>query len=406
MGIGQTYVARTIQAALKPDGEDPTKAKVLILFKQAKYQLALINAYADHARRAKIDTSKQLKSFTDQANSISEVLSQPKIRRLQEDTGNVNEETLSLLEKDLKDRVKITRQLMMDSKELFDNHVKIQKLKDTIFAVNDQLMRAKKQEDFSNLIAARSTPKSLHCLSMRLLEKKITNEEDYVELEDHGLAAKLNNPSLFHYVIFSDNLLGASVVVNSVVHNTKHPEKHVFHVVTDKMNLWAMKVWFKMSPPNNVSRIEIKSIEDFAFVNPSYMPLVRQVDGDNQLRNLRSHIILKHLRFYLPEMYPKLRRVILLEDDVVVQKDLSSLFEMNLEGKVHAAVETCIGPYSRYSYYMNFSNTLISKELDPNACAFAFGLNVFDLDAWRKDKCTKEYHRWQSEVKQHLKDYP
>lgn len=389
------YVARTIRA-LKSD-EDPARAKVESLFKQARDHVALVNAYANHARRAKLETVKQLTSFTDQASSLNDVLARPKIRALQEDSATVDEEAVRMLEKELKDRIKVIRQLMTDSKELFDNQIKIQKLKDTIFAVNDQLTRAKKQGEFSNLIAARSTPKSLHCLSMRLLEERISNEEKYAETDNEITARRLRDPTLYHYVIFSDNVLGAAVVVNSAVSNAKHPQKHIFHVVTDKMNFWAMKVWFRMSPPNNVSYIEVKSIDDYSFIKPSYVPLLQQLEADNQYRFIKYRIMLKHLRFYLPQMFPKLHKILLLDDDVVVQKDLTHLFEMDMEGNVNAAVETCTESFNHYSHHMNFSHPLIKKKFDPETCAWAYGMNMFDLDMWRKEKCTEEYHYWQTE---------
>lgn len=389
------YVARTIRA-LKSD-EDPARAKVEVLFKQARDHIALVNAYASHARRAKLDTVKQLNSFTDQASAVSDVLARPQIRALQEDSASVDEEAVKVLEKELKERIKVVRQLMTDSKELFDNQIKIQKLKDTIFAVNDQLSRAKKHGELSNLIAARSTPKSLHCLSMRLLEEKISNEVKYSEIEDEAKARRFRDPTINHYVIFSDNVLGASVVVNSAASNAKHPQKHVFHVVTDKMNYWAMKVWFKMSPPNNTSYIEVNSIEDYQFIKPSYVPLLRQLESDDQFKFIKYRLMLKHLRFYLPQMFPKLHKILMLDDDIVVQKDLTPLFELNMEGKVNAAVDLCTESYNRYSHSMNFSHPLIWKKFDPHTCAWAYGLNMFDLDAWRKEKCTEEYHYWQTQ---------
>ncbi|CAN0870769.1 hypothetical protein LINGRAHAP2_LOCUS9626 [Linum grandiflorum] len=42
-----------------------------------------------------------------------------------------------------KERIKVTRQVISDAKERFDNQLKIQKLKDIIFAVNEQLTKAK-----------------------------------------------------------------------------------------------------------------------------------------------------------------------------------------------------------------------------------------------------------------------
>lgn len=95
-------------------------------------------------------------------------------------------------------------------------------------------------------------------------------------------------------------------------------------------------------------------------------------------------------------MYPKLHRILFLDDDIVVQKDLTGLWKIDMDGKVNGAVETCFGSFHRYAQYMNFSHPLIKEKFNPKACAWAYGMNFFDLDAWRREKCTEEYHYWQN----------
>ncbi|KAG7580355.1 Glycosyl transferase family 8 [Arabidopsis suecica] len=408
--MGNAYMQRTFLALQS----DPLKTRLDLIHKQATDHLTLVNAYAAYARKLKLDASKQLKLFEDLAINFSDLQSKPGLKSAVSDNSNaLEEDSFRQLEKEVKDKVKTARMMIVESKESYDTQLKIQKLKDTIFAVQEQLTKAKKNGAVASLISAKSVPKSLHCLAMRLVGERISNPEKYKDAPPDPAA---EDPTLYHYAIFSDNVIAVSVVVRSVVMNAEEPWKHVFHVVTDRMNLAAMKVWFKMRPLDRGAHVEIKSVEDFKFLNSSYAPVLRQLESaklqkfyfENQAENATkdSHNLkfknpkylsmLNHLRFYLPEMYPKLNKILFLDDDVVVQKDVTGLWKINLDGKVNGAVETCFGSFHRYGQYLNFSHPLIKGSFNPNACAWAFGMNIFDLNAWRREKCTDQYHYWQN----------
>ena len=93
-------------------------------------------------------------------------------------------------------------------------------------------------------------------------------------------------------------------------------------------------------------------------------------------------------------------KIVFLDDDVVVQKDLTPLFSFDLHGDVIGAVGTCLEAFHRYYKYLNFSDPLISSKFDPQACGWTSGMNVFDLIAWRNANVTARYHYWheQSEI--------
>ncbi|XP_039020559.1 probable galacturonosyltransferase 9 isoform X2 [Hibiscus syriacus] len=377
------YMHRTFLAL----NSDPLKTRLDLIYKQANDHITLVKAYAAYAMRVKLEISRQLKMFDDLAKNFSDLNSKPSYKSsLFETDGNLDEDVLRQFEKEVKDRVKFARSLVAESKENYDNQLKIQKLKDTIFSVSELLGKAKKNGALASSIAAKSIPKSLHCLAMRLVEERVAHPEKYKE---ELPKAEFEDPSLYHYAVFSDNVIAVSVVVRSVVKNAEEPWKHVFHVVTDRMNVAAMKVWFRMRPVEGGAHLEVKAVEDYSFLDSSYVPVLRRIesakmqrfspektmenatkDGSNmKLKNPVSTSMLNHLRFYLPEMYPKLHKILLLDDDVVVQKDMTGLWKIDLAGK---------------------------ERFNPKACAWAFGMNIFDLDAWRREKCTETYHEWQN----------
>jgi len=194
----------------------------------------------------------------------------------------------------------------------------------------------------------------------------------------------------------------------------QEPEKHVFHVVTDKLNYGAMKVWFLVNPPGKAT-IHVQNVDDFKWLNSSYCPVLQQLESATmkeyyfkadhatgsanlKFRNPKYLSVLNHLRFYLPKVFPKLDKILFLDDDVVVQKDLTPLWDIDLSGKVNGAVETCGPSFHRFDKYLNFSDPHISQNFDPHACGWAYGMNVFDLKEWKKKDITGIYHQWQSLV--------
>uniref|UniRef100_A0A0E0AEN1 Hexosyltransferase n=1 Tax=Oryza glumipatula TaxID=40148 RepID=A0A0E0AEN1_9ORYZ len=279
----------------------------------------------------------------------------------------------------------------------------------------------KKQNSFLVQHAAKTVPMPLHCLHMQLttdyhfrdgVVKEYFRDAALKEEEDK---AKREDRSLYHYAIFSDNVLAASVVVRSTVTHAKEPEKHVFHIVTDRLNFAAMTMWFISNPPLPAT-VHVENIDNFKWLNSSYCSVLRQLesarlkeyyfkahdpsslsDGNENLkyRNPKYLSMLNHLRFYMPEIHPKFDKILFLDDDVVVQEDLTPLWDVDLKGMVNGAFETCKESFHRFNTYLNFSHPKISENFDPHACGWAFGMNMFDLKEWKKQNITGICHYWQ-----------
>ncbi|KAJ0981589.1 hypothetical protein J5N97_009844 [Dioscorea zingiberensis] len=261
------------------------------------------------------------------------------------------------------------------------------KLRSMTYNTEEQLRAQKNQASYLTQLAARTFPKGLHCLAMRLTSKYFSMQSGEHEFPRRHNVQNLN---LYHYAIFSDNVLACAVVVNSTVSTSKEPDKIVFHVVTDSLNFPAMMMWFLMNPPGQAT-IQIKNFDDFKWLPSGFSSMLKQPG----LQDPRFSSALNHLRFYLPEIFPDLNKVLLLDHDVVVQRDLRRLWDIDFKGKVNGAVETCRGEsFHRLETLINFSDPIIAKNFHPKRCIWAFGMNMFDLQAWRRKGLSRVYNKW------------
>jgi alpha-1,4-galacturonosyltransferase len=209
--------------------------------KQASDAAASAAALAAASRRLHLDRARHLRLLSSLHRNLTNTLRALSVAAdFASDPSSANVSSSRQLDLQAKDLIRAARAAIADSKPLFDPQLKIQRLKDTIFAQNELLARAKKRGAFASLIAAKSIPKPLHCLAVRLTAERIARPDQYADPVPPPPA--LEDPALFHYAIFSDNVLAASCVVRSAVANSNDPSKHVFHVVTDRMNLGAMQV--------------------------------------------------------------------------------------------------------------------------------------------------------------------
>jgi alpha-1,4-galacturonosyltransferase len=303
--------------------------------------------------------------------------------------------------------------LIYQAKELhYDSATMIMKLKAQIQGLEERVNAAMVQSTTFGQLAAEAVPKGLYCLGNRLTMDWAMDPDLRSFIARQKRSPKLVDNRLYHFCIFSDNILATSVVVNSTVTNAEHPDRLVFHLVTDQVNFGAMQAWFSINDFRGAT-IEVQNIEYFSWLNASYVPVLKQLqnvetqsyyfkggqDPKNavKFRNPKYLSMLNHLRFYIPEVYPSLKKVVFLDDDVVVQKDLTDLFGVDLHGNVNGAVETCLESFHRYHKYLNFSHPKIQGNFDPDACGWAFGMNIFDLVAWREANVTNRYHYWQEQ---------
>ncbi|CAK9320835.1 unnamed protein product [Citrullus colocynthis] len=392
------------QTSEKADGGETVRSRV----EQDNVQAALPNARVRHLKdqliRAKVYLS--LPGTRNNPHLTREL--RLRIKEVQRTLGDASKD--SELPKNAHERLKTMEQTLAKGKQTQDDcSTVVKKLRAMLHSTEEQLRVHKKQTLFLTQLTAKTLPKGLHCLPLRLTTEYYSlnwSQQHFPGQE------KLEDPDLYHYALFSDNVLATAVVVNSTIIHAEEPSKHVFHIITDRLNYAAMRMWFQANPPDKAT-IEVQNIEEFTWLNASYSPVLKQLgsssmidyyfrahrassDSNMKFRNPKYLSILNHLRFYLPQLFPKLKKVLFLDDDIVVQKDLTRLWFIDLKGNVNGAVETCGESFHRFDRYLNFSNPLIAKNFDPHACGWAYGMNIFDLDEWKRQNITEVYHSWQT----------
>nr|GMD22234.1 probable galacturonosyltransferase 6 isoform X2 [Ipomoea batatas] len=265
----------------------------------------------------------------------------------------------------------------------------VKKLRAMTYNAEEQLRSHKRQAAFLTQLTGRITPKGLHCLSMQLTAEYFALQREERELPNQH---KLHNPDLYHFAVFSDNILACSVVVNSTISAAEDPERIVFHIVTDSLNLPAMSMWFLLNTPGKAT-IQIQSIDGFEWLSTKHnATLHKQGSLDPKYTSA-----LNHLRFYLPDVFPLLDKILLLDHDVVVLRDLTALWGTNMNGKVNAAVETCEPgepSFRPMNMLINFTDPVMAEKFDNGTCTWAFGMNLFNLQEWRRQNLTGVYHKY------------
>ncbi|KAE8730652.1 putative galacturonosyltransferase 6 [Hibiscus syriacus] len=252
---------------------------------------------------------------------------------------------------------RLTQHLLAKASLVFlDSSAMARKIRAMAYNAEEQVRARKIEESYLVQLAGRTTPKGLHCLSMQLTTEYFSLQPEERQFPNQN---KLNYSDLYHYAVFSDNVLACAVVINSTISSAKEPEKNVFHVVTNYLNLPAISMWFLLNPPGKAT-IRIQSVESFDWLST---------------KNLS----------------------VLFDHDVVVQRDLTGIWSVVMKGKVNAFVETCQDSEASFCtmhMLLNFSDPFLANRFNANAHTWAYGMNLFDLQEWRIKKLTMLYRNY------------
>lgn len=189
-----------------------------------------------------------------------------------------------------------------------------------------RVQSARQRESVFWHLASHGVPKSLHCLCLKLAEEYAVNAMARSRLPPPEYVSRLADPSFHHFVLFTDNVLAASVVVSSTIQNSVNPEKLVFHIVTDKKTYTPMHAWFAINSIKSAV-VEVKGLHQFDWshevnVGVKEMLEIHHLIWSHYFHNIKQddykyeggHVqkldalspsclsLMNHLRIYIPEV--------------------------------------------------------------------------------------------------------
>lgn len=152
--------------------------------------------------------------------------------------------------------------------------------------------------------------------------------------------------------------------------------------MTDGQNYFAMKLWFLRNSYKEAI-VEVLNVEHLKLDDHENATFVLRQEFRMSFRTLthsRTEYIsmFSPLHYLLPEIFKNLDRVVVLEDDVVVQQDLSALWSLDMGGKVNGAAQYCQVRLGELKSFLG------ENGYNQNDCAWMSGLNVIDLAKWRE----------------------
>ncbi|RWV98397.1 hypothetical protein GW17_00038762 [Ensete ventricosum] len=194
--------------------------------------------------------------------------------------------------------------------------------------MDKEVKRSRLAEQLHKHFVATAIPKGIYCLALRLTDEYSYNARARKQLPAPELLSLLSDNSCYHFVLATDNILAASVVVTSVVRSSLNPGRVVFHVITDKKTYPGMHSWFALNPLSPAI-IEVKGVHQFYWLRKEKVPVLEAIANYHGVRNHYhgNHIVgtnvsenprvftskllarspkyislLNHMRIYLPEV--------------------------------------------------------------------------------------------------------
>ncbi|XP_051546984.1 glycosyltransferase 8 domain-containing protein 2 isoform X2 [Myxocyprinus asiaticus] len=197
----------------------------------------------------------------------------------------------------------------------------------------------------------------------------------------------------------SEERIGATMAtINSVYSNTR--ASVFFYIVTLRDAIKKIREYIENT---KLRKVRYKILE----FNP--MVLKGKVNPDSSRPELLHP--LNFVRFYLPLLaIGNHKRIVYLDDDVIVQGDIQELYHIKLKhGHAAAFASDCdlptthemvrsVGMQTTYMGFLDYRKEEVRDlGINPSDCTFNPGVFVADIGEWKKQKITKQLEKWMAE---------
>ena len=153
-----------------------------------------------------------------------------------------------------------------------------------------------------------------------------------------------------------------------------------------------MKLWFSSNTFKKAA-IQVLNIEEYSMISDLSLPEEFRVTFQTAHKLPKMHYkteyisLFSHSHYFLPEIFKTLDKIVVLDDDVVVQQDLSALWRLNMGKMVNGASEHCAVRLGQLEHYLG------RIYFNQNSCAWMSGLNVINLARWRELNLSQKFRR-------------
>ncbi|MDT2767085.1 glycosyltransferase [Lactococcus raffinolactis] len=168
-----------------------------------------------------------------------------------------------------------------------------------------------------------------------------------------------------HVVQITDEtyLMPTSVAITSMKENKNGSSKYIVHVVSVGLSSESKNKLFELQEENFIIDIVEQKTEQ-AFLK------LTKADGDLHVKPAAT------VKFKLPEIFPHIDKILYLDGDVLVKKDLTELYNTDLNGKYAGVVKDIISV--RNPKHMRFLKT-------SHQFYFNSGVMLLNLETMRED---------------------